>query len=407
MNCFRLINFRAFAGLRFHSHANIRMTLHLRALAAAFLFLLLPLAARAAAPPPPDLDAKSYALMDYQSGELIASENPDAHVAPASITKVMTVYIAFDLIRQGRLKLDDLATISEKAWREGKDSSESRMFLTLGSQVKIEDLLRGIIVVSGNDASIALAEHIAGSEDAFASIMNQYAKKLGMTNTHFVDASGMPNEDHYTSAHDLLILSRALITNFPDGYKIFSERSFKYGIEHPQENRNGLLIKDPSVDGIKTGHTEAAGYCLLASAKRDGRRLISAVMGGKSWAYREQASEELLNYGFRNFDTVAALGPTNTVANVHVYKGEPHDVGIGTLEPVYLALPAGHGAVTIQSQAGGKVVAPVGKGQPLGEAAILVDGKVVKNVPLVALQDVPKGGFWRRLIDQIKLWLGL
>ncbi|MDB5985249.1 MAG: D-alanyl-D-alanine carboxypeptidase [Nevskia sp.] len=369
--------------------------------------VVLPFCALASAPPPPEIDSKSFALMDYQSGEIIAGSNGDAHVPPASITKVMTVYVAFDLIKQGRLKLDDLATVSEKAWGEGKDSSESRMFLTLGAQVKIEDLLRGIIVVSGNDASIALAEHIAGSETAFASIMNQYALKLGMSNTHFVDASGMPNEDHYTSAHDLLILARALIHNFPDDYKYFSERNFKYGIEHAQENRNGLLIKDPSVDGIKTGHTEAAGYCLLASAKRDGRRLISAVMGGKSWAYREQASEELLNYGFRNFDTQQALGPTAPAATLKVYKGAAASVGVGTLEPIYLALPGGHGALQIQTQTSGKAVAPIAAGQPLGEATILLDGQPVKKVPLVALQDVPSGGFWHRLIDQIRLWLGL
>ncbi len=372
----------------------------------ALALVVLPLCALASAPPPPDIDSKSYALMDYQSGEIIASNNGDEHVPPASITKVMTVFVAFDLIKQGRLKLDDLATVSEKAWGEGKDSSESRMFLTLGAQVKVEDLLRGIIIVSGNDASIALAEHIAGSENAFSSIMNQYAQKLGMTNTHFVDASGMPNDDHYTTAHDLLILARALIHNFPEQYKYFSERTFKYGIEHAQENRNGLLIKDPSVDGIKTGHTEAAGYCLLASAKRDGRRLISAVMGGKSWAYREEASEELLNYGFRNFDTEQALGPAAPAGTLKVYKGAAESVGAGTPEPIYLALPGGHSPLQIQTQLGGKVVAPITAGQTLGEANILLDGKIVKTVPLVALQDVPLGGFWHRLVDQIKLWLG-
>jgi D-alanyl-D-alanine carboxypeptidase (penicillin-binding protein 5/6) len=215
-------------------------------------------ASRADAPSPPPIDGHSYGLMDYQSGEIIAGQNLDAHVPPASITKVMTVYVAFDMIKSGRLKLTDTALVSEKAWHEGIDSSESRMFLTLGSRVSIEDLLRGIIIVSGNDASVALAEHIAGSEDAFAQVMNQYAQKLGMSNTHFVDASGMPNDQHYVSARDLLTLAHALIQNFPEQYKYFSERNFKYGIEHPQENRNGLLLKDPSVDGIKTGHTEAS-----------------------------------------------------------------------------------------------------------------------------------------------------
>lgn len=365
-------------------------------------------AAIAAAPDPPPIDGKSYALLDFQSGEIIASLNPDMHVEPASITKVMTVYIAFDMIKQGRLKLTDTALVSQKAWSEGKDSSESRMFLDLGSRVSIEDLLRGIIIVSGNDASVALAEHIAGSEDAFAQIMNQYAQKLGMSNTHFVDASGMPNEQHYTSAHDLVTLASALIRNFPDDYKYFSEREFKYGVAKPQPNRNGLLEKDPSVDGIKTGHTEAAGYCLLASAKRDGRRLISVVMGGKSWAYREQANLELLNYGFRNFDTASVLGSAAPVQSVRVYKGADSEVGIGTLDPVYLSLPAGDKSqLQVQPQISGKLVAPLSAGQKVGEATVLLAGKPLKTVPLVALKDVPAGGFWHRLIDQIKLWLGM
>ena len=364
-------------------------------------------AALAAAPDPPPIDGKSYALLDFQSGDIIASLNPDMHVEPASITKVMTVYIAFDMIKQGRLKLSDTAVVSQKAWAEGKDSSESRMFLDLGSRVSIEDLLRGIIIVSGNDASVALSEHIAGSEDAFAQIMNQYAQKLGMSNTHFVDASGMPDAQHYTSAHDLVTLASDLIRNFPDDYKYFSEREFKYGVAKPQPNRNGLLEKDPSVDGIKTGHTDAAGYCLLASAKRDGRRLISVVMGGKSWAYREQANLELLNYGFRNFDTASVLGAAAPVQSMRVYKGADLEVGIGTQEPVYLSLPAGEKSqLQVQPQIGGKLIAPLSAGQKVGQATILVAGKVVKTVPLVVLKDVPSGGFWHRLIDQIRLWLG-
>lgn len=364
-------------------------------------------AALADAPTPPSIDAKSYALLDYQSGDLIASLNPDAHVEPASITKVMTVYIAFDLIKQGRLKLTDTALISEKAWSEGKDSSESRMFLSLGSRVSIEDLLRGIIIVSGNDASVALAEHIAGSEDAFAQIMNQYAQKLGMSNTHFMDASGMPNPQHYTTARDLTTLARTLIKNFPDDYKYFSEREFKYGVAKPQPNRNGLLEKDPSVDGIKTGHTEAAGYCLMASAIRDGRRLISVVMGGASWAYREQASLELLNYGFRNWDTASVMGPNAPVQNLRVYKGADEQMAVGTLQPLYLSLPAGEkDKLQVQPQLSGKLIAPFSAGQQIGQANIILDGKTLKTVPLVALRDEAAGSFLHRLIDQIRLWLG-
>jgi D-alanyl-D-alanine carboxypeptidase (penicillin-binding protein 5/6) len=368
---------------------------------------IFPFASLAAVPEAPTLDASAYALLDYDSGELLASSNPDQHVEPASITKVMTVYIAFDEIKKGRLKLDDTALISEKAWKQGIDSTESRMFLDLGSRVRIEDLLRGIIIQSGNDATVALSEHLAGSEDTFAELMNQYAKKLGMNNTHFADASGMPNPEHYTTARDLTILARALIHDFPEEYKIFSEREFTWhGIHQP--NRNGLLEKDPSVDGIKTGHTSAAGYCLLASAKRDGHRLISAVMGGKSWAYREQASLEVLNYGFRFYESVAVLGPNPPIATVRAYKGAEDQVSVGTLEPVYLSLPRGSkDALQVQQKITAKAIAPISAGQKLGEATILLDGKPLKTVDLVALKDVPAGGFFKRFFDQIRLWIGL
>ncbi len=364
-------------------------------------------AAPIAIPEPPTLDAKSYALLDFGSGELLAGNNPDAQVEPASITKVMTVYIAFDEIRKGRLKLDDTALISEKAWKQGIDSSESRMFLDLGSRVKIEDLLRGIIIQSGNDATVAMAEHLAGSESAFAELMNTYAKTLGLANTHFVDASGLPDPQHYTTARDLALLARALIHDFPDGYKMFAEREFSWhGIKQP--NRNGLLEKDPSVDGIKTGHTSTAGYCLLASADRDGRRMISAVMGAKSWAYREQASLEILNYGFRFYESANLFGSAVPAATLKVYKGAQPDVTIGTLEPVSLSLPRGvKEQLQVAQQIEAKAVAPIAVGQVLGHATITLDGKLLKTVELVALKEVPSGGFWRRLIDQIKLWIGL
>ncbi|WP_293369340.1 D-alanyl-D-alanine carboxypeptidase family protein [Nevskia sp.] len=358
-------------------------------------------------PEAPSIDAKSYAVLDFDSGELLVGNNPDARVEPASITKVLSTYIAFDEIRKGRLKLDDTALISEKSWRQGKDSSESRMFLTLGSRVKIEDILRGIIIASGNDASIALAEHLAGSEDAFADLMNEYAKRLGMANSHFVDASGLPHPEHYTTARDLAILGRALIRDFPDGYKIYSEKSFKYGIDRPQENRNGLLLKDPTVDGIKTGHTMAAGYCLLSSASRDGRRLISAVMGAPTWAYREQASLELLNYGFRFWETASLFGPAAAVGSIKVYKGAAAEVQVGTLEPVKMTLQRGaKETMAVVPELDARAIAPIAAGTVLGKATITVDGKPVRTVELVALTEVKSGGFWRRLIDQIKLWLG-
>lgn len=388
------------------------MNLKLRVARTVSLALLtsLPLwaaAAPLAIPEAPVLDAKSYAVLDFGSGELLAGSNPDAQVEPASITKVLTVYIAFDEIKKGRLKMDDTALISEKAWKQGIDSSESRMFLDVGSRVKIEDLLRGIIIQSGNDATVALAEHLAGSESAFAELMNTYAKQLGMTNSHFVDASGLPDPQHYTTARDLTILARALIRDFPNEYKMFAEREFTWhGIKQP--NRNGLLEKDPSVDGIKTGHTNAAGYCLLASATRDGRRLISAVMGGKSWAYREQASLELLNYGFRFFESADLFGPVTPAATLKVYKGAADSVTVGTLEPVSLMLPRGaKEQLQVQQQIDARAIAPIKVGQVLGKATVTLDGKTLKTVDLVALKDIDKGSFWRRFIDQIKLWFGL
>lgn len=376
-------------------------------LSCALAALLVPsLTFAAAIPDPPEIDAKSYALMDYASGELIAASNPDEKVAPASITKVLTTYIVFDEIKQKRLSPDDEVLISEKAWRQGIDSSESRMFIRVGTNVKLIDLLRGIIIQSGNDATVAVAEQVAGSESAFAELMNQYAKRLGMTNSHFADASGLPDPEHYTTARDLTTLARALIHDFPDWYKIFAEREFTYN-KIRQPNRNGLLEKDPSVDGIKTGHTSEAGYCLLTSAQRNGRRLISAVMGTKSWAMREQASAELLNYGFRFYDTTTLFGADKPAQQARVYKGNTETVAVGTLEPVALALPRGSAdKLQVSAQINSPIVAPLTQGQTLGTATVTLDGKTLKTVPLVAMIDVPPGGFFHRLIDTLRLWLG-
>lgn len=358
-------------------------------------------------PAAPTVDANSYALMDFQSGELIASLNPDARVEPASITKVMTVYIAFDEIKNGRLKLDDTVLVSEKAWRQGMDSSESRMFIEVGTRVKVEDLLRGIIIASGNDASVALSEHMAGSESVFAEMMNQYAKKLGMKNTHFADASGLPDPNHYTTARDLTILARALIRDFPEMYKIFAERSYAYSGApkvKAQPNRNGLLEKDPSVDGIKTGHTSSAGYCLLSSAQRDGRRLIAAVMGAKTWAGRENSSLELLNYGFRFYETVSMFGAAKPVSTIRVWKGEDEQLPVGVLPVLSMALPRGSSAqVQAVPNVTVKAVAPIKAGQALGTVTIMLNGKAVRTVPLVALKNVPEGGIFHRIVDSVRM----
>lgn len=360
--------------------------------------------AQAAIPDPPALQAASWALLDFQSGELLAQSNSDSRVEPASITKVLTTYIVFDEIKKGRIKLDDMAFISEKAWKQGIDSSESRMFLDVGSRVRVEDLLHGVITQSGNDASVALAEHVAGGEGAFADLMNQYAAKIGMKNSHFMNAPGMPDPEHYTTAHDVTLLGQALIRDFPDYYKWFSLPDFTYnGIK--QGNRNILLTMDRSVDGIKTGHTAAAGYCLLSSATRDGRRLVAAVMGTESQKYRAEASLELLNWGFRFFESVKLLGADQPSGDVRVWKGLVDEVSVGTLEPIYLSLPRGSAEkVEAKPQVDGTLIAPLSQGQRIGTVNISVDGKLVKSEPLVVLRAVEAGSWWKRLIDTIRLW---
>lgn len=371
---------------------------------AALLAALLSFATRAAIPDPPALEATSYVLYDFASGEVLAESNPTLKAGPASITKVMLSYIVFDEIKKGRVKLEDLVTISEKAWRQGKDSTESRMFLDLGSRVKVEDLLHGVITQSGNDASVALAEHVAGSESAFADLMNQYAERLGMKDSHFTNAPGMPDEQHYSSARDLTLLGAALIRDFPEYYPWFSLPNFSYnGIQ--QANRNLMLGMDRSVDGIKTGHTEAAGYCMLSSAKREDRRLVAAVMGTKSQKYRAEASLELLNYGFRFFESVKLMGKDSPAGTVQLWKGEADEVQVGTIEPVYLSLPRGSAEkATLKPEVSGRLVAPLAAGQEVGRVEILVDGKTVRTAPLVVLADTPAGGFFKRLWHTIRLW---
>ena len=376
-----------------------------RTLAAAVLVLGTSLAARAEPiPSAPAVEASSWVLMDYDSGTVLASSQPDARVEPASITKVLTTYVVFDEIKKGRIKLTDTALISEKAWKQGIDSSESRMFLDLGSRVGIEDLLHGVITQSGNDASVALAEHVAGSEDAFAELMNTTAKRLGMKNSHFVNAPGMPDPGHYTSAYDLSLLGQALIRDFPDLYPWFARPDFEYnGIK--QQNRNLLIKMDRAVDGIKTGHTNAAGYCLLSSAKREDRRLIAAVMGTASQKYRAEVSLALLNWGFRFFENTKLLGPEKPAGSVRVWKGATDAVNVGTLTALTLTLPrSSTGQAEAKPMVNGTLIAPLKKGQVVGSVTVSKDGKLIATQPLVVLEDVPAGGFFKRLWDSIRLW---
>jgi serine-type D-Ala-D-Ala carboxypeptidase (penicillin-binding protein 5/6) len=378
------------------------MPLSSRLCAFAVSFLAVPAFAAMPIPKPPSLDARSYILLDHDSGRVLAESNADARVEPASITKVMTTYIAFDTIRQKRATLASDVPISEKAWRQGIDSSESRMFLEVGKTAKLEDLLRGIVIQSGNDAAVALAEFLGGTEEGFAQIMNHYARQLGMKGTHYADASGMPDPQHYTTARDIATLSRALIRNFPELYKMFAEKEFTYhGIR--QYNRNGLLGRDPSVDGIKTGHTEAAGYCLAASAKRDAMRLISVVMGTPSIKAREAANAALLSHGFTFYETTKVKAP---VLEPRIYKSENETAAVGIARDLYVTVPRGEAAgLKVATKVNEPLIAPLPAGKPVGEFTVsTASGEVVARAPLAPLKAVPEGGWWTAMVDSIALW---
>jgi serine-type D-Ala-D-Ala carboxypeptidase (penicillin-binding protein 5/6) len=356
-------------------------------------------------PDPPNLKAASYVLLDHESGQVLAAKEPDLRIEPASLTKIMTVYVAFDELRHGRVKPTDEAVISEKAWRQGMDSRESRMFIEVGKRVTVNDLLHGIIVQSGNDASVALAEHLGGTEATFAELMNTYAKNLGLTHTHFVNATGVPEAEQYTTARDVATLSRALIREFPEQYPLFKEKEFIFN-KIRQPNRNRLLWRDPSVDGIKTGHAEKPGYHLAASAVRDGHRLISVVMGMDGEGSRADASLALLNFGFRFFETVPALAAKTAVTTIRAWKGEATELALGVAATLLVSVPHGGKArLQLTPQVNEPVFAPVAAGQALGTLTVTLDGKVLRTEPLVALAELPEGGLWRRLSDEVQLWL--
>lgn len=368
------------------------------------LLMTLSLAAQAAfVPSPPDFQAKSYALMDYASGNFLAEKNAAEHFPPASMTKVMTAYIVFEQLKEGNIHLNDQVLVSRQAWMP--QDTVSKMFLRIGTHVSIRDLLQGLVVPSGNDAAVALAQYVAGSRRAFVQMMNETAKRLGLNNTHFSDVDGLPIADHYMSAHDLCVLARDLIQQFPEYYRLFSQKSFTY--DHiTQPNTNELLFQDPTVDGVKTGYTKAAGYCLLASAVRNGRRLISVVMGTPSENARARDNEQLLNYGFRFFETDGLLGPKSPAMSVRVYKGSTEEIPVGTRKVVYLGLPRGsHQYLKIVPSLDVPLIAPVKAGQPVGKATIMLHGKQLKTVTLTALRGDPSGGFLHDAMDQIRLWL--
>ncbi len=364
-----------------------------------------PVVPDAPVPPPPEVDGKSWVLMDYATGQVLASKDPDLRVEPASITKIMTDYVVSAEVGNGRIHLTDPVTISENAWRGGGAGTDgSTSFLKLNSQVPLKDLLYGMIIQSGNDAAIALAEHSAGSEQAFAGLMNAYAKQLGMVNSHFVNASGYPVANHYTTAHDVAILSRALIHDFPDDYAISAVKDFEWnGIR--QHNRNTLLWRDPSVDGIKTGHTAAAGYCLAASAKQGDARMIAIVMGAGSEKARADSAMALLNYGFRFYETHKLYAASKPLATPRLWKGASDTLPLGVREDVLVTVKRGdYDKLKATVDIPATLIAPFKQGQQVGTLRVTLDGKPVQTLPLVALHDAPQGGFFSRLWDSILLW---
>ncbi len=352
-------------------------------------------------PAPPALGARSYILVDFFSGKELVTHNADERVEPASITKLMTGYAVFNELDQGNIALDDLVPISERAWKTGG----SRMFVDPSMQVTVEDLLRGMIIQSGNDASVALAEYIAGSEEAFAGVMNHYADALGMTNTNFMNATGWPDENHYSTARDIATLSVAVIRDFPDYYRWYSEKEFTFnGIR--QHNRNTLLWRDPAVDGLKTGHTENAGYCLASSANRDGMRLVSVVMGSNDESSRASESQSLLNYGFRFFETVQLYSAGDELAQARVWKGMIEAVGVGLDEPVFVTIPRGrYEDLDAQVEMSPQLEAPLEADTVIGRIAVRLDDELITERDLVALASVEEAGFFGRSWDSMKLWI--
>ena len=351
-------------------------------------------------PAPPEVGAKAYMLMDVASGKVLTSKNEHERLAPASLTKMMTVYVAYQEIKQNKLHLTDMVHISENAWR----TEGSKMFVEVGKEVSVDDLLHGIIIQSGNDASVALAEHIAGSETAFADLMNGYAKKLGMNDSHFVNSTGMPDSNHYTSAADLALLARATIQEFPpELYALHSEKWFTFnGIKQP--NRNQLLWRNPAIDGLKTGHHEEAGYCLAASAKKDHTRLVSVILGAESTSARAEQSNRLITYGLRFFETHQVFAANKVLNTPRVWMGNQKTLEVGLESPLMVTVPQGqYPELQAKMQLDKNLHAPIKAGQVIGSVVVRLGEDVVAERPLVALKDIHTGGLWSRFTDYVSM----
>ncbi len=371
-----------------------------------FLFLFLNTAKatnKILIPAAPSVAASSFILLDFNSGKVLAEKNADQRLAPASLTKIMTVYVIFRELKNGHLTLDEKVTISKKAWQ----TPGSRMFVEVNKQVAIEDLLHGVIIQSGNDASVALAEHVAGDESTFAAMMNQNAVRLGMMDTHFENSMGLPRENHYTTARDLAKLTTAVIREFPEYYRWDSEKEFTFN-NITQPNSNKLLWRDKSVDGVKTGYTEEAGYCMVASAKREGMRLISVVMGTASANARANESQSLLNYGFRFFETHKLYSELEALTETRIWKGDSKKLPMGLTDDLYVTIPRRHyNDLKAEIKLDKKIIAPVKQGEVFGAVKVSLAGNVVASRPLKALKTVNKGGLVQRLYDEAMLMLDM
>jgi D-alanyl-D-alanine carboxypeptidase (penicillin-binding protein 5/6) len=348
----------------------------------------------------PTIAAASWVLLDTLSGQVLGAANPEERRDPASLTKLMTAYVAFGALRSKAITPSQMVTVSQQAWK----AEGSRMFIEPRKAVSVDELLHGVIIQSGNDASIAIAEVVAGTEDAFVARMNQEAARLKLTSTHFTNATGLTNPQHYSTATDMSRLAAALIRDYPEFYPIYSQKEFRYN-NITQSNRNRLLWTDPYVDGVKTGHTESAGWCLVASAKRGDRRLVSVVLGAASDSSRAAETQKLLNWGFQAFDTVSLYQSGKPVTTLRVWKGAKRDVDAGFVADRYLTLPKGKAdklALTLESKE--PLVAPVLNGQPVGMVKVALEGQPVAEFPMIALEEVPLANLWGRAVDTVKLW---
>ena len=363
------------------------------------LFSSLIYAGVTAIPAPPGIKANAYLLQDFDSGKILASKNIDQKMSPASLTKMMTVHVVSNELGSGRITLDDEVLVSKKAWK----MPGSRMFIEVNKKVSVGDLLKGVIIQSGNDASVALAEHVSGSEEVFVELMNQYASKLGMSNSHFMNSTGLPDEQHYTTVKDMAILADALIRDVPEIYALHSVREFTFN-KITQQNRNKLLWRDPDVDGIKTGHTEAAGFCLVASAKKENMRLITVVMGSESEGARAKATQSLLGYGFRFYETQKLYGANENITSVKVWKGDTEALVLGLDTDLYVTFPRGQkNQLRTEFNLSEKYIAPVNRGNVLGNLKVTLADEDIADAKLIALQSVNEGSVIVRLKDNFLL----